>query len=57
MARSSLYHLIVRFRKYSESADDIGGRTIFRVAAEVLGGLARAFKNYENNIDEQNQTK
>ncbi len=56
-ARSSLYRLIARFRKNSEKADDIGGRTIFRFAAEVLSGLARAFKTYEKNVDDQNQTK
>ena len=56
-ARSSLHRLIVRFRKNAENADDIGGKTIFRFAAEVLSGLARSFKNYEQNIDEQSHTK
>ena len=53
-ARSQLYRLIARFRKDAENADDPRTRTIFAFAAEIITGLARAFRRHEDDANQQN---
>jgi len=51
-ARSQLYRLIANFRKNAETADDPETRIIFEFATEVISGLARAFRQHEDQADE-----
>ena len=53
-ARGVLYTLIARFRQDAAEAEDKRTRSIFEFAAEVISGLARAFKSYEEETQNQN---
>ena len=46
-ARQYLYDLIALFRKDAEHSADIRSRSMFEFAAEVIAGLARAFRQHE----------
>ncbi|MFW5708822.1 MAG: hypothetical protein ACOCX5_01245 [Chloroflexota bacterium] len=47
-SRRALYTLIVRFRRISNHAEDMETRTIYAFAAEVISGLTRALRQFEN---------
>ena len=54
-ARSQLYDLVAWFRKNAETSSDIGTRKIFAFAAEIISGLVRAFRQHEDELNEQDE--
>jgi len=46
-ARSSLYNLIARFRTDAAKTDDKEAKSIFEFAAEVIAGLTRGFREFQ----------
>ena len=44
--------LIVELRGDMEEIDDLQAKALFEVSAEVLGGLQKAFNDYENRSEE-----
>ena len=50
-ARNLLYRLIAHFRKISENADDPRTASIFKFASEVLMSLVNLFKQYEQEVE------
>lgn len=55
-ARSVLYPLIARFRKDAAEANNQAVRSIFEFAAEVLAGLTRAFRQFEEEAETKPET-
>jgi hypothetical protein len=53
-ARSKLYDLITYFRKTASSTNDPKARAIFTFAAEVVAGLARAFRAFQKQLEVDN---
>lgn len=51
-ARQYLYDLIALFRKDAEESTDIQTQSIFEFAAEVIAGLARAFRQHEAEMSD-----
>ncbi len=56
-ARGKLYDLIAQFRREAASTDDPKARSIFEFAAEVVAGLARAFRDYEDTLEQPEETE
>ncbi len=46
-ARSLLYNLIVRFRKDAAKTDDKEAKSVFEFAAEIIAGLTRGFRKFQ----------
>ncbi|MBZ0296560.1 MAG: hypothetical protein K8L99_28625 [Anaerolineae bacterium] len=49
-ARGQLYRLITSLRKDANQFKDPKSQTMFKMAAEVAAGLARAFRDFEKEI-------
>lgn len=54
-ARSKLYELIVQFRMDAAEVDDPKANLLFEFSAEMLAGMARAFREYDENSEQPNQ--
>lgn len=50
-ARAQLYELIAGLRKEAAATDDPKARTMFEFATEVVVGLVRAFRNYDDGVE------
>lgn len=48
-ARSKLYELIVQFRMDATEVSDPKAQLLFEFSAEVLAGIARSFREYDEN--------
>lgn len=46
-ARGTLYELIARFRKDAASTDDQEAQSVFEFAAEIVAGLSRALRQFQ----------
>lgn len=53
-ARGQLYVLIAQFRKEAQQTTDPEVSSLFATSAEVIAGLARSFREYENQQDDDN---
>jgi hypothetical protein len=51
-ARSKLYELIVQFRMDASTASDPKAQMLFEFSAEVLAGMARAFREFDESRTE-----
>ena len=54
-ARSKLYELIVQFRMDATEVSDPKAQLLFEFSAEILAGMARSFREYDENPDHPNQ--
>lgn len=54
-ARNQLYQLLASLRKDAERASDPSTQTVFEFSAEVIAGLARALRRYEDEIKARNR--
>ena len=54
-ARSKLYELIVQFRMDAAEVSDSKTQLLFEFSAEILAGMARSFREYDENPDHPNQ--
>jgi hypothetical protein len=54
-ARNQLYQLLASLRKDAEKASDPNTQTVFEFSAEVIAGLARALRRYEDELKARNQ--
>lgn len=54
-ARSKLYELIVQFRMDAAEAGDPKAQLLFEFSAEILAGMARSFREYDENPKQPNQ--
>jgi hypothetical protein len=50
--RTLLYDLIVHLRRSAAETDQANIRILFETAAEVAAGLAKAFRNFEDQLPE-----
>lgn len=50
-ARSKLYELIVQFRMDATEVSDPKAQLLFEFSAEILAGMARSFREYDENPD------
>lgn len=48
-ARSKLYELIVQFRMDATEVTDPKAQLLFEFSAEMLAGMARSFREYDEN--------
>jgi hypothetical protein len=48
-ARSKLYELIVQFRMDATEVSDPKAQLLFEFSAEILAGMARSFREYDEN--------
>lgn len=48
-ARSKLYELIVQFRMDAAELSDPKAQLLFEFSAEILAGMARSFREYDEN--------
>lgn len=51
-ARSKLYELIVQFRSDAAVISDAKAQTLFEFSAEILAGLARSFREFDESRSE-----
>lgn len=54
-ARSKLYELIVQFRMDAAEVNDSKAQLLFEFSAEILAGIARSFREYDENPDQPDQ--
>lgn len=54
-ARSKLYDLIVQFRMDAAEVKDPKAQILFEFSAEILAGMARSFREYDENPGQPNQ--
>lgn len=54
-ARSKLYELIVQFRMDATETGDPKAQMLFEFSAEILAGMARSFREYDENPDNSDQ--
>ena len=54
-ARSKLYELIVQFRMDAAEVSDPKAQVLFEFSAEILAGMARSFREYDENPNHPNQ--
>ena len=54
-ARSKLYELIVQFRMDAAEVTDSKAQLLFEFSAEILAGMARSFREYDENPKLPNQ--
>jgi hypothetical protein len=48
-ARSKLYELIVQFRMDASTASDPKAQVLFEFSAEILAGMARSFREFDES--------